>query len=650
MKILFIAPHLSTGGSPQYLLKKIKELVNEHEIYCIEYSNVTGGVLIVQRTQIEELLGKNLITLGESKLDIINYIKSISPDVIHFEEMPEYFCDSQVCDKIYVADRNYKIIETSHDSSFDVKSKRYFPDQFIFVSEYQKQLASSLNIPATVVEYPIEYKNRTTDRDNSLLSLGLDPSLKHVINVGLFTQRKNQAEIIEYAKKLKNYPIQFHFIGNQAENFKWYWEPLMKDFPSNCKWWNERKDVDKFYECADLFLFTSRGHATDKETMPLVIREAIGWNVPSLIYNLPVYLNYFDKYQNIEYLDFNDLDKNCTKIINKLQINDGVDKIIKDKYIIWSNWDSDQQQMHFGTNKTLTTPILVSLKEYSSDAVFWSIVYPSLEKNMDYWISPMPIGFKNLKTDPNVSGIKICVYNNETGEQLYECPYFNKLVDKLNLRLSNSIPYYMNFEEFFINNKYKSFFTKTYENVVDVGANVGVFSTYLLKNKITKKIIAVECDPVALKDLYKNFEHIDRIKIINKALSTDNNSIELYKSIDNPVTSAVILNNNIINVEKVKVNTVTVKELIEELSFIDLLKIDIEGYEYDILNNLENSLFSKINNIFVECHFFKEEFKPKFDELIIKLKACGYKIYDPYELTTNFNHQGKSESILFKKL
>ena len=45
----------------------------------------------------------------------------------------------------------------------------------------------------------------------------------------------------------------------------------------------------------DLFLFTSRGSKNDKETMPLVIREALSYQIPQLLYNLPVYQNYFDK-------------------------------------------------------------------------------------------------------------------------------------------------------------------------------------------------------------------------------------------------------------------------------------------------------------------------------------------------------------------
>ena len=96
----------------------------------------------------------------------------------------------------------------------------------------------------------------------------------------------------------------------------------MKDFPSNCTWWNERKDVDNFYQAADLFLFTSRGTENNKETSPLVIREAISFNLPSLIYNLPVYLGMYDKYDNVSYLNFDDLSENCSKILQKLNIKE----------------------------------------------------------------------------------------------------------------------------------------------------------------------------------------------------------------------------------------------------------------------------------------------------------------------------------------
>ena len=320
-RLLFIAPHLSTGGMPQYLYKQIEALLEDFDVYCIEWDNVTGGVLVVQRNRILEALGDRLITLGEDKTELLIYVNyKIKPDIIHLQEIPEMFMGYGIAEKLYATDRKYRIVETSHDSSYDVTKKSHFPDKFMMVSRYQIEAYKSLNIPCELVEYPIEYKIRTKTREQLMSELGLDPNKKHVITVGLFTPRKNQAEVVEYATMLQNQPIQFHFIGNQADNFKHYWEPIMKDFPSNCTWWGERSDVDTFYQMADLFLFTSRGFATDKETMPLVIREAISWKVPSLIYNLDVYMNYFNDYHTIEYLDTLSKEDNCKKIISMLKL------------------------------------------------------------------------------------------------------------------------------------------------------------------------------------------------------------------------------------------------------------------------------------------------------------------------------------------
>lgn len=316
-KLLFITPHLSTGGLPQFLLKKIKSLLGFYEIHCVEYNDVTGGVLVVQRTQIKDICNDKFYTLDDDKNKLIDLINKISPDIIHFEEMPEYFMDINLAINIYKTERQYLIVETSHDSSFNSNNKRVFPDQFIFVSEYQKKNVLDLQIKSDVIEYPISVKKRK-NRSDGLKFLGLDVNKKHIFNVGLFTPRKNQSEFIEYARLLQQENIQFHCIGNMADNFKYYWEPLLKELPHNVKIWGERTDVDNFYSCMDLFLFTSRGHSSDKETAPIVIKESIGYNVPTLLYNLPVYIDRYNCYDNVSYLDEVDKNYNINLIKHKL--------------------------------------------------------------------------------------------------------------------------------------------------------------------------------------------------------------------------------------------------------------------------------------------------------------------------------------------
>jgi glycosyltransferase involved in cell wall biosynthesis len=295
-KVLFIVPHLSTGGLPQYTLSLIKKIINDVDVYCIEYSMI-ADIFVVQRKQIVNLLGDKFYSLRKEKNELLEIVRKINPDIIHLQEIPELFMQVDIALALYASDRTHTIIETSHDSSFNIRNKKFFPDKFALISEYQRREFSKLKIPTSIIEYDIEYKDRL-DRELGLKKLGLDPNLKHILNVGLFTPRKNQSEIFDYAREMIEYPIQFHFVGNQADNFKDYWEPLIKDCPPNVKIWGERSDVDNFYSCMDLFLFTSRGKDGDKETSPLVIRESISYHMPSLIYNLPVYLDMYDKYEN----------------------------------------------------------------------------------------------------------------------------------------------------------------------------------------------------------------------------------------------------------------------------------------------------------------------------------------------------------------
>jgi hypothetical protein len=337
-KLLFIAPHLSTGGLPQYLTKKIELLKDTYEIYLVEWADVTGGQLIVTRNKILKLVDSDkFFTLDKNKLELIDIINRVQPDIVHTEEIPEYYMDFDVASSLYNPKRKYILVETSHDSSFDTTQKKFFPDKFMFVSNWQIEQYKDIDIPSVLVEYPIEYIKRP-DREEALRNLQLDPAKKHILHVGLYTSRKNQREFFEYARSMPEY--EFHSLGNRADNFKWYWEPLAQDTPPNLTWWNERTDVDKFYQAMDLFLFTSRGSVNDKETMPLVIREAISNQIPTLIYNLEVYQNYFDKFDTVNYLDFSSFENNCELIKSIIEDDNNID--INQEVIIVSTYPTQQ--------------------------------------------------------------------------------------------------------------------------------------------------------------------------------------------------------------------------------------------------------------------------------------------------------------------
>ena len=312
LKVLYVAPHLSTGGMPEYLRKKIELMQPECDVWCVEYEQIAWSY-VVQRNAIIKMLGNRFVSLKDRpKDDLLGLIDTIRPDVIHFEEFPESFLRHDIGCKIYNQSRDYLIFESCHSLLFNPREKVFYPDKFVYVTPHQLEVYREFDVPAEVVEYPIEVKEPNREYRKEL---GFEEDCKHVINVGLFTPGKNQGEVMEYARQLLDKKVKFHFVGNMADNFKDYWEPLLKSVPPNCVVWGERDDVFKFYQAADLMIFTSK-----METSPLVIREAISWKLPSLIKELQAYKNLYDKYPSVKYLTPDDVSANIHLIKSVLNI------------------------------------------------------------------------------------------------------------------------------------------------------------------------------------------------------------------------------------------------------------------------------------------------------------------------------------------
>jgi autotransporter strand-loop-strand O-heptosyltransferase len=289
MRILFLAPHLSTGGMPQFLLKRLQGLRNHtnNEYYVVEYQCHSLDY-VVQRNAIKDLVGSNFTTFYENKMELFDVIESFQPDIIHIDEMSERL-DREMVKKLYNPDRKYRIVETCHDISFDPNSKLFHPDLYSFCTPYHEETFADLESKYVTILYPIEEMNLTKFKTIWQDELGFDRNKKHVLNVGLWTPGKNQAEGIEIARK---YPdMMFHFVGNQAGNFKHYWEPLMQNLPPNVKVWGERTDIDHFMIASDVFMFNSTW-----ECNPIVLREAIGYGLPIVARNLPQYAGMYNDY------------------------------------------------------------------------------------------------------------------------------------------------------------------------------------------------------------------------------------------------------------------------------------------------------------------------------------------------------------------
>lgn len=304
-KLLYVCPHLSTGGQPEYTLKQIKNFYKDYEIYLVEYETIST-FYTVQKDKIKSILQDRYFELGKDKFNLLKIIARINPDIIHFQEVPESFFDSSLSEIVFSKRRNHKIFCTTHSSLVNPEHLIYMPDKYVLVSDWSRdQFKNRLGrrVDLCVWEYPIENLRYLT-KESAKKSLNLEKDYVHVLNVGLFTPGKNQKEIIELAKKFKNKSVKFHFVGNCAPNFEYYWKPLTNDLPDNCVIWGERNDVELFYQSADLFLFSSV-----YELNPIVIKEALCYDLPVIARKLNTYSDQYDK-KIIYYENFTEL-LNC---------------------------------------------------------------------------------------------------------------------------------------------------------------------------------------------------------------------------------------------------------------------------------------------------------------------------------------------------
>jgi predicted O-methyltransferase YrrM len=308
-KLLYVAPHLSTGGQPQYLYKQVKEFIKDFDIEVVEINNSGGTAFVVQKNRIKSLV--TVHTLGDDKSEILNVINQFKPDIIHFQEIPQFDLAPFILDQIFTKDRNYFIVASTHGSLTNPSEIIYHPDRYVLVSEWSRQRFIETEVETDLWEYPIE--DYVFDREAAQKELGLDPNWKHVLNVGLFAPGKNQGEIFAIARQLEKYKIKFHFVGNQAGNFEDYWRPLMNYKPDNCIVWGERTDVDTFYAACDMFYFASK-----IELNPLSVKEALSYKLPSIFRKLHTYLDTYDNNSLVTYIN-DDLKLTKRVILETLQ-------------------------------------------------------------------------------------------------------------------------------------------------------------------------------------------------------------------------------------------------------------------------------------------------------------------------------------------
>jgi FkbM family methyltransferase len=171
---------------------------------------------------------------------------------------------------------------------------------------------------------------------------------------------------------------------------------------------------------------------------------------------------------------------------------------------------------------------------------------------------------------------------------------------------------------------------------LDFGGNNGVVSQYI-HDKYKCYIDIYEPHKGCFKILKDKFYNNKKIKIYNSAISNTDGYKKFYfhynvKNNDYynlSLSESSSLESKKKNISKKKFEFVKCKNInhvFKDFSFIDVIKVDIEGHEYRILPSLFKNI-KKIGKIFIEFHgkTHHENFKKNYNQWIKKINNSAYK-------------------------
>ena len=222
--------------------------------------------------------------------------------------------------------------------------------------------------------------------------------------------------------------------------------------------------------------------------------------------------------------------------------------------------------------------------------------------------------------------------------------------------LIKTIRYLLNFCDIYQQKKFINYIKSKFKEpitIFDVGAHYGETIELFQKKIHCKKIYSFEASSSNFKKLENNFKnnYSSNIEIFNYAIGEKEKETYINQTIESSSSTINEINlnskylkrklevlkikkNNLIQ-KKIPIKVITLDKFISDknIRYIDLLKIDTEGYEYNVLRGLSNH-HDKIKLIYFEHHY---------DDMILK----NYKFQDIHSLLTDYKFKKVSKSKMF---
>lgn len=162
--------------------------------------------------------------------------------------------------------------------------------------------------------------------------------------------------------------------------------------------------------------------------------------------------------------------------------------------------------------------------------------------------------------------------------------------------------------------------------ILDIGAHKGFFALYVRALNAEVPVYAYEPEEANFRALKEHLE-LNKIQNVfpkNSAVAKEEGMALLHVSDDSHNHSLVMVPGT---VNDRKVNAITLERIVHKLDRVELVKMDVEGAEFQILENAPDSVFEKCLAFFLETHEYNDQMRASSLKALFEKKGYTVKLY-----------------------
>jgi len=248
----------------------------------------------------------------------------------------------------------------------------------------------------------------------------------------------------------------------------------------------------------------------------------------------------------------------------------------------------------------------------------WIVLPPKCTHQINLWDSILPV--------VNKLGIKVQLFENN--QLIYSQDYYTSEGLPQNYFYNNPLDIQFGSWHSLANEgEYNDLLTISDEDVIyDLGANIGVFTKWVLNQASVKHIYAFEPTPELIGYMGKTFEGYSNVTLFDKAIAGED-MVAKFFTFENSVSNTLLdfdgKNENYKGY--IEVECVNLEQFIKSYQLLSptIVKMDIESAEYASLKNSSDEFLSSINQFILEYH---ENFNGEIWNVIKRFLDLDFKV------------------------